>query len=190
MKNLLKIILVFTLTCGIAGAIGIEWNVTGLTLNGQLANTTGKGGTLTPNYGTQLDRFVLQLVYVGNAVDLFDEDGHYKTMTVVQTGTIPPFGGEQVGVVQGSTSVTAAGTYVLLLYNNYGGYWALSNTSDGATPLASSFTLTGAESEIATQDFFMTGINGAAYKGALVPEPSTAALALAGLAMLFRRKRV
>lgn len=190
MKNLSKIILVFALTFGIAGAIGIEWNVTGLTLDGELANTTGKGGTLTPNYGTSLGDFVLQLVYVGNAIDLdgsvVDENGHYKSFSVVQTGTIPPFGGEQVGVVQGYTTATAAGTYVLLLYNNNGGYWALSSTENGTTPLASSFDLTGEESIVGTKEFFLPGT---AYKGALVPEPSTAALALAGLAMLFRRKR-
>lgn len=80
----------------------------------------------------------------------------------------------------------------MLLYNNYGGYFALSDSVGGSILASSYITLSQAQlddefANVSTESLGILG--GSVYKGALVPEPSTAALALAGIALLFRRKR-
>lgn len=182
MKNLFNTILVFALTCGIASAIGISWSATALELNENPVNTTG----ISPNYGTSLDDFVLQLVFVGDGT--FDRDGNYKILNPIQTGTIPQIPFEQAGKVQGLANVNQAGTYVMLLYNNHGGYYALSDMQGGEQVANSSVALTGNDIDLGV-GFETLTVTCPTYQGALVPEPSTAALALAGIALLFRRKR-
>ena len=170
--------------CGHAGAIGIEWSVDNLILDGDPASQD--------TYGTTpLTQYVLRLVYIGDNTleDLTTSSFQTVTpQTVVNTGTLNTLPGGE-GNVFGQANVTEVGNYVLLLYNNYGGYYSLSDASGGGALGGSMISIT--EQQLSSPIGFpaeMT-VSSTVYRGALVPEPGTAAFALAGVAMLFRRRR-
>ena len=182
MKKILQSVFAFALLCGTAGAIGIEWGVDQLYLPGTpdaLASST--------TYGTDLGDYALKLVWVGDASMTA---GEYDDFQVVDSGTLMTVPVTQDGVVTGSADVNTAGTYVMLLYNNYGGYYSLSSESgsqSAVSPASFEVTTTMLQEQVGFADYSVTGTS--VYRGALVPEPGTTALALAGVALLFRRRK-
>ncbi|MGI5867910.1 MAG: PEP-CTERM sorting domain-containing protein [Kiritimatiellia bacterium] len=189
MKKLLSATILAALLCGHVGAIGIEWSVDAL----YLENASGSQALADADtYGTTpLTQYVLRLVYIGDNTLANVSYGTFQNVTpqtVVSTGTLGTMP-DDAGYVFGDANATQAGNYVLLLYNNHGGYYALSDTVGGAASSASIINITQdqADNPIAQPIEWTVASN--VYRGALVPEPGTAALALAGLALLIRRRK-
>lgn len=187
MKKIMQSAVALALLCGTAGAIGIEWGVSALDFGTE--GTPALASSTT--YGTDLGDYILKLVWVGDgSMSLVNGVNQYDDFTVVDTGTLMTTPVEQPGVISGSAEVDTAGTYVMLLYNNNGGYYSLSSASgsQGAvTPASFSVSTDDLENTVGFFEYAVTGGN--VYRGALVPEPGTTALALAGVALLFRRRK-
>ena len=191
MKKLFYSVLALAMTCGFAGAIGIDWGTSLLYLgpdsNPSLANAD--------TYGTGSGDLVLRLMFIGDKSTT--AGGAYDTFQVIDTGTLATTPMVQPGVVQGTVSVapttytgdsTYDGYYMMALYDTTAQkYYSISSSSISQVAVDPMLHVT------ATEDYesYTYSITTAVYKGTqiIVPEPGTAALALAGIAMLFRRKR-
>lgn len=180
MKKILSSTVAFALLCGTAGAIGIEWGVDNLYLPG-----TPDALATDSTYGTDVGKYVLQLVWVGENSTYFQNGKLLDGYTVAGSADLATQPAVVPGSVSGSTETTTAGTYMMFLYNNYGGYYSLSGTIPD--PLVITSTMLAEPYKFEGTSFQAT--SGDVYRGALVPEPGTTALALAGVALLFRRRK-
>ncbi len=193
MKKILSSLLTVALTCGFASAIGIDWGADEL----YIGTTDSYLIADSENYGTGSGQFQLLLMFIGtaNAADVTLSD-----LSSLAPGAVPGSPGVlpgQEGLVQSTASVgestinevstwTTGAKYLMVLYNTTSGnYFHLTTDTGNTTPIGA-LSVSGITLGTESFEYFVP----VAYQGAqIVPEPSTAALAIAGLALLFRRKR-
>ncbi len=192
MKKILFSLLTVALTCGFASAIGIDWGADQLYIGTTDSHLIADSG----NYGIGAGKFQLLLMFIGNADAASVTVSDLGSLSGVDAGTLGVLPG-QGGLVQGTASVGSStinevstwatgANYLMVLYNtSSGNYYHLTTATGNTTPI-SALSVSGISLGTESFEYFVP----VAYQGAqIVPEPSTAALAIAGLALLFRRKR-
>jgi len=144
----------------------------------------------------------LALVYLGQNVesyslsDLTKEGTTAKVVdqmsySITTTGKSSAIGKwNPTGQTYDDTAMKSGASFTVLFYNgsSFDYVYALSGTDKGAAKDSNILTITNADMTTADGTIFATG--GSTTAGVVaVPEPSTAMLALAGLALLIKRRR-
>lgn len=186
---------------------GLAMNVGAVTFQWSTASQVSFGDSLVSSLSPST--FTAQLVYLGT-------DGKWTEISILDTGidlgaetkvdgTVTSVSGKTGAFANRNSKASsttkngvANGTYSLLLtyVDNAGTSWFNLSSStytvpadadESTTGLSASFAFASGKTEVPFGEKLAAG--GGWYTGTPIPEPSSAALALAGLALLIKRRR-
>jgi len=193
MKKTLLLIAALAALTQTASALSFNWSATGVEFGGSKlkndANVTGyliylgNGGSLSTSYDLAADSTVDSVISsIGTKVDTKNKTSAVGKLTGTYTfdyGGTPGQNGDAFAVL---VSYVSEGT---TYYNLSSAVTTLSGLEDDGTVISNQdFTMNyGTKGESSSLSA------GSGWTAAAVPEPSTAALALAGLALLLKRRK-